>query len=94
MKKLLVLAIALVLCASFSLSAFAVGDILDEDKSGVNDTASKTESSATEIIDDSEILNSDIEIDGDSQGLGVWLWVIIGAAVVAVIVVVMVIKKK
>lgn len=94
MKKILVLAIALVLCASFSLSSLAVGDTIDEHSNGVNDTSSKTESSATEIIDDSEILNSNIEIDGDSKGLGVWLWVIIGAAVVVVVIVVVMLAKK
>ena len=93
MKKILVLAIVFVLCTSFSLSAFAIGDTLDEDKSGVSGTASKTESSAIEIIDDSEIVNSNIELN--NGGLGVWLWVIIGAAaVVVVIVIVMIAKKK
>ncbi len=65
------------------------------DSENVTGNASTAESSTTDIIDDSEVISSTIEIDGDSQGLGVWLWVIIGAvAVVVVIVVVMVIKKK
>ncbi len=64
------------------------------DSENVTGNASTAESSATEIIDDSEVTSSNIEIDGDSEGLGVWLWVIIGVAVVAVIVVIIVIKKK
>ena len=51
-------------------------------------------SSQVEIIDDSEIVSSDIEIDGDGEGLGVWLWVIIGAAAVVIIAVIVVIAKK
>ena len=56
------------------------------------DEASEAESKV-EIIDDSEIASSDIEIDGE-EGLGVWLWVIIGAAVVVVVIIVAVVAKK
>lgn len=57
------------------------------------DASAETESKV-EIIDDSEVVSSDIEIDGESDGLGVWLWVIIGAAVVVVVVIVVVVAKK
>lgn len=59
-------------------------------------TESKTddESSKNDIIEDSEIVSSDVEIDGE-DGLGAWLYVIIAAAVVVVgAVVVILVKKK
>ncbi len=74
----------------------------DESKS--EDTSAEAESktedpaeSSVTIIDDSEVVSSDIEIDGEDEGgLGVWLWIIIGVAVavVAVAVIVKVGKKK
>ena len=69
----------------------------EESKSGSENAtgnASAAESSTTEIIDDSEVVSSTIEIDGESEGLGVWLWVIIGAAVVVVVIVVVMLAKK
>lgn len=54
---------------------------------------SKTESKAEASVEDPDVNTSDIETE--DGGLGVWLWVIIGAAVVIVaLVVVLVIKKK
>lgn len=61
------------------------------------ETESKTEESTeskSDIIDDSEVVSSDIEIDGEDGGLGVWLWVIIGAVVVVVVIVVVMVAKK
>ena len=64
------------------------------DSENATGNASTAETSTTEIIDDSEVVSSTIEIDGDSEGLGVWLWVIIGAAVVVVVIVVVMLAKK
>lgn len=43
---------------------------------------------------DTDIKTSDIEIDGEDSGLGIWLWGIIGAAVVVVVVIIIIAGKK
>ncbi|MBQ5837658.1 MAG: hypothetical protein IIW39_03195 [Clostridia bacterium] len=70
----------------------------NESEDASAETESKTEEpdeSKTDIIEDSEIVSSEIEIDGEG-GLDTWVWVVIvvaGIAVVA-IVITLIFKKK
>ena len=56
-------------------------------------TEAVSDPASAEISEDSEVKSSTMEIDGEG-GLGIWLYVIIGAAVVVVVAVIVLVSKK
>ncbi len=61
------------------------------EESAYVDYAPSSEAEAS--TEDSDVKTSEMDIDGE-DGLGIWLWVIIGVAVVAVVAVIAVLAKK
>ena len=68
-------------------SSEAPAESTDASAEAVSDPAS------AEISEDSEVKSSTMEIDGEG-GLGIWLYVIIGAAVIIVVAVIVLVSKK
>ena len=66
--------------------------LLLEESTAVS-TEAVSDPASAEISEDSEVKSSTMEIDSEG-GLGIWLYVIIGAAVIIVVAVIVLVSKK